>query len=224
MDPRMIAPTTQPDLEATGTEIRRLLKELRDIKLEASKPKHGMIQRKPIQSPDAMIANPSKVLDEAQPILDAEIIRNYQLETATVLELPLGYASALVSTASTFTGQRLSLYDEIRAQRAQSNPAIIEYMKDYEAIVPPLNIKHASRTAEHPAVSALLLLPRFVVSLLLFAGLLLGIGLAFVVLFIWLLAQICMGFSRWRKDTVRIMRDGRAASDWFDERWRDIWL
>lgn len=181
------------------------------------------IQRKPVQPSTTATANTSPTGDEVQPTLDANTIKKRRLETATILETTLDYASALVSTASTYTAARLSLEDEVRMQNAQSNPALLGFIEDREAGLPALIAKHENKARESPTKSALMLFPRFVASLLLFAGLLLAIGLGFVVLFFWFLVQICTGFSRWNNDSARMARDGRAAFDWFEERWRDIW-
>jgi hypothetical protein len=218
MDPRMVTITTQPDLVATENEIRRLRKEIQDIKASACILKHNSVQRKPVDSPSTTIANQPKIRDETQPILDANTIRNFHLETARILEPTLEYASALVSTASTYTGQRLSIEDEVRKQRWQNNPAIFEYIEDHEA-----QSKRNTNVSESPVKSVSLLLPRFIASLLLFAGLLLAVGLGFVVMFFWFLVQICTGFTRWGNDSARMKRDGRVTFDWFEERWRDIW-
>ena len=223
MDPRMVTTATQPDLVATENEIRRLRKEIQELKASASILKHNSVQRKPVQSPSTAIANHTKIRDETQPTLDANTIRNFHLETATILEPTLEYASALVSTATTYTGQRLSIEDEVRMQRWQSNPAIFEYIEDHEANIPSSKSKRNTNVTESPIKSVSLLLPRFIASLLLFAGLLLAIGLGFVVIFLWFLVQISTGFTRWGNDSARMKRDGRATFDWFEERWRDIW-
>ena len=220
MDPRMVTTTTQPDLVATENEIRRLRKEIQDIKASASILKHNSVQRKPVQAASTTIANQSKIRDETQSILDANTISKFHLETATILEPTLEYASALVSTASTYTGQRLSIEDEVRMQRWQSNPAIFEYN---EAIISSSNSKRNTNVTESPIKSVSLLVPRFIASLLLLAGLVLAIGLGFVIMFFWFLVQISTGFTRWGNDSARMKRDGRVTFDWFEERWRDIW-
>ncbi|KAH8898650.1 hypothetical protein GQ53DRAFT_877674 [Thozetella sp. PMI_491] len=222
MDSRTAPSTAQPNLIEIEDEILRLRKEVGDIKQNPGLPGQPSVRRKPVQNSTTAAANSSTTRDEARPRLDMDTIKKRRLETAAVLEPTLNYASTLLTTASTYSAPRRSLDDDVRLQNAQSNLALRDFEVQVARSASPTGHSKAKQK-ESSARSALLLIPRFIASLLLFGGLLLLVGLGLVVLFFWLLVQVCTGFSRWNNDSARMKRDGRAAFDWFEERWRDIW-
>lgn len=152
------------------------------------------------------------------PDLDPHTIRNRRLETANAIEPTLDYASVLISTASTYLPERLSLDDERRMRKAHGNPDILNFVRE-QSYEPPTE-RFVKR--ENPIRTTCMLLPRLLALLVLFTCFWLALGLAGAALGFWLCFTMFTGFTKVKKDRTRIVRDNKGTWRWLVERWRDI--
>jgi hypothetical protein len=179
----------------------------------------GPFHRKPVQA----AANAEAIQNSSAQILDQNAIRQRRRETAIKIGLCLDYAASLVDTASTYAPRR-SIADEVRQQTNSDTPAMKRFLEDEE--LGPLSsaTKTKAKAKESGYKFAVLALPRLLGSLLLFLALVPAVVFITVTLIIWILWQICTCFRRWAYDSTKMWKDVRAVFNWFEEKWRDIWL
>lgn len=225
MDNRLAPTTTQPDLVATENEIRRLRKGIRDIRISEGAVTSAEHYSQ-INTPEFSVKRkqvPNKAEDTVSPSLNSTAIWNRRLETANAIEPTLDYASVLISTASTYLPDRLSLDDERRIQNAHTNPAVLSFIEDQSGNVFVENPTETVRKRESDVRTALLLVPRAIASLFLMALFLIAWSFTCVILPFWAVYTILTVFTRLNKDKVKIEKNSKGVLNWFDKMHRYIW-